>query len=329
MLALLAEADVVACEDTRHTRKLLDRHGIEPRGQVLATTSTTSASGPRSWWSGSAAARSGAGERRRDAGGLRSRARCSCARASTRACRSRCLPGPSALVTALVAVRPAAERWCFAGFLPRKKGELERELRERAGRWSPSSRRARLGTTLALLAEIDPERPVAVCRELTKVHEEVVRGTAARAGRAVRRGHAGRGRARDRARDRSAEDDRGAARRRSSAWSRRARGGARRRRWCSRLTGVPANRLYRPANKEYTMAESLLDNYRQQSYDTWEQMAAGLGARSRSSVADVRIRSASGWSRRRPEARRHGPGARRRHRRDGFAAAARSATRDG
>ena len=72
-----------------------------------------------------------------------------------------------------------ADRWTFAGFLPRKRAELER-----ASLASPETLVAfesprRVAATLAVLAEIDPERQVAVCRELTKIHEEVVRGTAA------------------------------------------------------------------------------------------------------------------------------------------------------
>ena len=57
VLRALREADVVACEDTRHTRKLLERHGIE-RAAWSATTSTTSAARAGSWWSGSRRARS-------------------------------------------------------------------------------------------------------------------------------------------------------------------------------------------------------------------------------------------------------------------------------
>ena len=63
----------------------------------------------------------------------------------------------------------------------------------------------RVPATLALLAELEPEREVAVCRELTKVHEEVVRGTRRRAGRALpRRAPEGRGGAGARARRRAA-----------------------------------------------------------------------------------------------------------------------------
>ena len=86
---------------------------------------------------------------------------------------------PSAALRALVASALPADRWRFVGFLPRKRGELERRCSTRPRRWSRSSRRAGWPRRSQALADLDPERPVAVCRELTKLHEEVVRGTAA------------------------------------------------------------------------------------------------------------------------------------------------------
>jgi 16S rRNA (cytidine1402-2'-O)-methyltransferase len=71
-----------------------------------------------------------------------------------------------------------AERWQFVGFLPRKKGELERVFAQPQTVVAFESPR-RLGSSLQTLAAVDPARPAAVCRELTKLHEEVVRGTAA------------------------------------------------------------------------------------------------------------------------------------------------------
>jgi 16S rRNA (cytidine1402-2'-O)-methyltransferase len=84
------------------------------------------------------------------------------------------LPGPSAVITALVASGLPSSQWKFVGFLPRKASELAAMLA------SPETLVAfespkRLGKSLAA---VDPSRQVAVCRELTKVHEEVVRGTA-------------------------------------------------------------------------------------------------------------------------------------------------------
>ena len=91
------------------------------------------------------------------------------------------LPGPSAVETALVASGLVGERYSFVGYLPRRREALDR-LWEETASWSgpvvafESPRR--LPGSLRSLAEADPERPVAVCRELTKRFEEVVRGSA-------------------------------------------------------------------------------------------------------------------------------------------------------
>jgi 16S rRNA (cytidine1402-2'-O)-methyltransferase len=87
------------------------------------------------------------------------------------------LPGPSAALAALVASALPSDAWRFAGFLPRKRAALVDVF------GSPETVVAfespkRVSSSLAVLASLDPARPVAVCRELTKVHEEVVRGTA-------------------------------------------------------------------------------------------------------------------------------------------------------
>jgi 16S rRNA (cytidine1402-2'-O)-methyltransferase len=86
------------------------------------------------------------------------------------------LPGPSAVTTALVASGLPADRWRFEGFLPRRGGELERVLRAAETIVAFESPR-RLPQSLAALAALAPDRPAAVCRELTKLHEEVARGT--------------------------------------------------------------------------------------------------------------------------------------------------------
>jgi 16S rRNA (cytidine1402-2'-O)-methyltransferase len=91
------------------------------------------------------------------------------------------IPGPSAVAAALVASGLPTEPFTFVGFLPRRPAERAR-LFEWLERWpgtvvafeSPN----RLARTLAELAAADPSRELAVCRELTKVHEEVARGTA-------------------------------------------------------------------------------------------------------------------------------------------------------
>ncbi len=92
------------------------------------------------------------------------------------------LPGPSAPMTALVASGLPADVVVFLGFLPRK-GRERKELLERIGRETSTfvvyESPHRLSKTLG---ELSPGAPVAVCRELTKLHEEVFRGTAREAG---------------------------------------------------------------------------------------------------------------------------------------------------
>jgi 16S rRNA (cytidine1402-2'-O)-methyltransferase len=89
------------------------------------------------------------------------------------------LPGPSAAITALVASGLPADEWHFHGFLPRKKGELRELLSHGDATLVAFESPRRLPATLELLADLDPGREAVVCRELTKAHEEIVRGTAA------------------------------------------------------------------------------------------------------------------------------------------------------
>jgi 16S rRNA (cytidine1402-2'-O)-methyltransferase len=92
------------------------------------------------------------------------------------------LPGPSAVETALVASGLVGERYQFLGFLPRRKSALAGVWRELHAWPHPAvafESPGRLAATLGSLAVVEPDREVAVCRELTKVHEEIVRGSAA------------------------------------------------------------------------------------------------------------------------------------------------------
>jgi 16S rRNA (cytidine1402-2'-O)-methyltransferase len=82
------------------------------------------------------------------------------------------------VLAALVASGLPAERWRFVGFLPRKRAELQRVLGGTEETLVAFESPGRLAATLSALAEVDAERPVAVCRELTKLHEEVRRGGA-------------------------------------------------------------------------------------------------------------------------------------------------------
>jgi 16S rRNA (cytidine1402-2'-O)-methyltransferase len=88
------------------------------------------------------------------------------------------LPGPSAALAALVASALPADAWRFAGFLPRKRAGLVEAFSASETLVAFESPK-RVAASLAVLAELDPSRPVVVCRELTKLHEEVVRGSAA------------------------------------------------------------------------------------------------------------------------------------------------------
>jgi 16S rRNA (cytidine1402-2'-O)-methyltransferase len=177
VLSALREADVVACEDTRRTRVLLDRYGVS--GRLVSyhehNEQARSAELVARMRSGDVVALvSDAGMPLvSDPGYVLVRA---CVAAGLPV---EVLPGPSAAITALVASGLPSAEWRFVGFLPRKKGELARLFGSVAGTIVAFESPRRVPATLALLASSDPERPVAVCRELTKVHEEVVRGTAA------------------------------------------------------------------------------------------------------------------------------------------------------
>jgi 16S rRNA (cytidine1402-2'-O)-methyltransferase len=180
VLAELREADVVLCEDTRHTRVLLERHGISAR--LLSYHEHNEAKR-----TAELLPRLRAGERVAlvsDAGmpGISDPGARLVAAALDAGVPVTVLPGASAVETALVASGLAAERYQFIGFLPRGARALD-QLWEELAAWShpviafESPRR--LPASLRSLAAAQPERDVAVCRELTKRFEEVVRGTAA------------------------------------------------------------------------------------------------------------------------------------------------------
>jgi 16S rRNA (cytidine1402-2'-O)-methyltransferase len=177
VLGALREADVVACEDTRQTRKLLDRYGVDaPLVSYHEHNEERRAAELVERMRGGAvvALVSDAGMPLiSDPGYVLVRA-CVAAGVAVEV-----LPGPSAALAALVASGLPADSWRFAGFLPRRVGELRRALAGGEGTLVAFESPRRLPRTLQVLAELDPERPAAVCRELTKVHEEVLRGSAA------------------------------------------------------------------------------------------------------------------------------------------------------
>ena len=183
---VLETADLICCEDTRRTRALLSAAGVPGGGRLLsvhghnekerleqvaaavaggATVAVVSDAGtpgiadPGAWLAAQLAA---AGET-----------------VST-------VPGPSSVIGALVVSGLSTERFCVEGFLPRKGGERRRRMASLVADERTTvvlEAPGRVAATLADLAEVAgdaaPSRPVAVVRELTKMHEEVWRGSLA------------------------------------------------------------------------------------------------------------------------------------------------------
>ncbi len=179
-LEVLARVELIACEDTRRTRVLLDRHGIAARllsfhdhneQQRIQTLLPLLREGK------DVAVVTDAGMPGLSDPGF----------SLVRACALEdlavtVLPGPSSISTALVLSGLPADRFAFVGFLARSKAKLIEQLERFEGTGAAlvafeSPRRIR--ASVAAVAERWPERPLAVCRELTKLHEEAVRGTGA------------------------------------------------------------------------------------------------------------------------------------------------------
>ncbi|MFB7378140.1 16S rRNA (cytidine(1402)-2'-O)-methyltransferase [Kitasatospora purpeofusca] len=180
LLTELAAADVIAAEDTRRLRRLTQALGVTPAGRVV------------SYFEGNEVGRTPelveallGGARVllvTDAGmpsvsdpGYRLVAAAVAADLKVTA-----VPGPSAVLTALALSGLPVDRFTFEGFLPRKTGDRARQLASIAA--EPRTMvffeaPHRIAEALAAMAEaFGPERPAAVCRELTKTYEEVKRG---------------------------------------------------------------------------------------------------------------------------------------------------------
>lgn len=181
LAAVLRDADVIAAEDTRRLYILLARLGIttgasvvsffegnesertpglvaamqEGRSVVVATDAGMPSVSDPGYRLVTAAIRAGI-------------------RVST-------VPGPSAVLTALAVSGLPVDRFCFEGFLPRKRGERSRRLAELATEARTMvffEAPHRLAAFLADAQEaLGAQRPAVVCRELTKTHEEIIRGT--------------------------------------------------------------------------------------------------------------------------------------------------------
>lgn len=177
---LLAEADVVAAEDTRRARALAQRAGVEITGRVVSYHEHNEAARADELLDvveggGTVLVVSDAGMPSVSDPGYRV-----VVRAIERGLPVTTAPGPSAVLAALALSGLGTGRFCFEGFLPRKPGERARALADLA-----AERRTlvffeaphRIADTLAAMADaFGPDRRAAVCRELTKTYEEVLRG---------------------------------------------------------------------------------------------------------------------------------------------------------
>ena len=180
VLEVVKNVDLVACEDTRRTRVLLERHGIGARlmsfhdhneEQRLAALLPLLREGK------DVALLSDAGMPGLSDPGFSLVRACAAEGLSVTV-----LPGPSAVSTALVLSGLPADRFAFVGFLARSKAKLIEQLAAFDGTGAAvvafeSPRRIR--ASLSAIGTRWPARRVAVCRELTKLYEEAVRGTAA------------------------------------------------------------------------------------------------------------------------------------------------------
>ncbi|MFA7499260.1 MAG: 16S rRNA (cytidine(1402)-2'-O)-methyltransferase [Leucobacter sp.] len=179
---VLGGATVIAAEDTRHTAQLLRLLDIDHRPELLALHDHNEHERAAALVERAVAEDvvlvSDAGMPTVSDPGFRV-----VQLAAERGVDVTAIPGPSAVITALAVAGLPTDRFAFEGFLPRKSGERARILAELA-----AERRTlvffeaptRLARALDDLVEVfGPERPAAVCRELTKLHEEVRRGSLA------------------------------------------------------------------------------------------------------------------------------------------------------
>jgi 16S rRNA (cytidine1402-2'-O)-methyltransferase len=185
---VLASADLVCCEDTRRTRALLSAMGIAAGGahgdRLLSLHGHNE--GARVERVLSCVAGGGTVAVVSDAGtpGVSDPGALLVARLAEAGETITVVPGPTSVVAALVVSGLPTDRFCVEGFLPRKGGERRKRVASlMADRRTTVVLEApgRVAATLVELARLDPDRPIAVVRELTKVHEEVWRGTTAAA----------------------------------------------------------------------------------------------------------------------------------------------------
>lgn len=179
LLATLREVDLIVAEDTRHTQRLLSRHDIHTpltSGHQHTHPDKLRALAERLSDGQSLALVTDAGTP-----GISDPGPPLVREALARGVAVSPIPGPCALAAALCVSGFDAQRFSFLGFLPRKPGRRRRALEDALARdetlviyESPY----RVLDVLRILAEIAPQRTVAVCREMTKKFEEILHGTA-------------------------------------------------------------------------------------------------------------------------------------------------------
>ncbi|KAA0080484.1 16S rRNA (cytidine(1402)-2'-O)-methyltransferase [Mycolicibacterium sp. P9-64] len=181
LVEALGSADVIAAEDTRRVRTLAQALGVKPKGRIVSFFDQNEASRVPTLVEDIVAGAtvlvvSDAGMPLISDPGYRLVAACAEAGLVVT-----CLPGPSAVTTALAVSGLASDRFCFEGFAPRKQaarrswlGSLAAEPRTCVFFESPRRLEECLRDAVAALG---PDRRAVVCRELTKTHEEVKRGS--------------------------------------------------------------------------------------------------------------------------------------------------------
>lgn len=180
-VAALAAAPIVAAEDTRRLRRLAAALGVRLTGRVLSYYDDVEARRAPELLAELTAGRDVLLVTDAGMPGVSDPGYRLIAGATAAGIRVTVLPGPSAVTTALVISGLPSDRFVFEGFPPRRSGERARRFADLAAErrtliFFESPRR--LGTTLAeLAAAFGGDRRAAVCRELTKTHEEVIRGT--------------------------------------------------------------------------------------------------------------------------------------------------------
>ena len=179
-MAALQEADIIACEDTRTTRKLLALCSLEVRAKLMAYHDHNGQEMRPKLLALLEAGRtialvSDAGTPRISDPGYKLVAAC-----HSRGVRVTATPGPAAPLMALTISGLPTDRFTFQGFVPQKQTAARAQITESANLpmtqiWFETPRR--LAKTLALMAEIYGERNAAITRELTKLHETVEQQT--------------------------------------------------------------------------------------------------------------------------------------------------------